>query len=284
MKSMKVLGAVASAFVVLAAGTTSAFAGTLYSDVQTGDVNGGPETTSWAGAANGITSFGNVINVAAGTASSATVFLSNYATQADWAGSGGTYNANLTFNLFQVTAPGVFGPDTTVVTAPLVATVTQDNVINYRPDASLQPSTVPSTLNCGQDNGVALGAYWDATAGQYSCGQLNTATFNLGNLGLAAGNYVWSLDMNPTSSDPAMAALNWALNNFTDGTSISAASNPAYDVAYENYIPTTGWANIGQGELYITESSGVPEPATFGLIGLGLLGIGVSVRKKSGKA
>jgi len=267
-------------------GATSALAGVLYNDIPAADYNTGPETTSWGSTAStGDYAFGNVISLTGGQANVATVVLSNYATASQYFDSNPTYNAALTFNLWQVTDAGVnaalAGPGAASVQITdgsqltSVASISQTSAINYRPEASLNPSETPSTLNCGGGNSPA---YWDSTANQYSCGQLNFVNFNLGSLSLAAGNYMYAVEID--GGDPATASLNWALNNFVDASSISTASNPAYDVAYENYYPTTGWSNIGQGELSISgPSSGAPEPASLGLIGLGLVGLGAIVRK-----
>jgi hypothetical protein len=277
---------------ILALAAAPAFAGNLYNDIPNTDINGGPENTSQAAYATGTSSFGDLIEVGAGVASTATVMMSNYAVAADYGTDAASYNAALTLNLYQVTSTnqaldtvGGTSPDAVATSSTLVYTSGEVNqAIAYQ---SASNPAVGSTLNCGTDNGVALTPQAGLN-GQgntvAACGTLNAVTFNLSNLNLAAGAYVYTVALDLDNSSAAAQSLNWALNNGAlDPTSISVASNPAYDIAYLNGIPVSGYAGLGQGELALNTSSGTPEPATLGLIGLGLLGIGGAIRKKSRK-
>lgn len=271
-KSMKFCGVFAGA--VLAAGltTTSAFAGVLYTDIPSTDTNGGPETTSVSsyvynpsnpyGSAGG--AFGSLIDpTASGTANAATVVLSNYDPAAQ-------NNVSLTFNLYAVTGAGTTGS---------IGAGQGDQLYTIGTDTSATPTdSVTQTFNI-PGNGSA------------PPGQLYYANFNLNNDPLTAGQqYIWQVVVNSAADGLNFAVNNW---NGSDDSCASAnpictAGNPQYNTAYLTGGVANdsggGWASIGQGEASFSgPSSGVPEPATLGLIGLGLLGIGASVRRKSRK-
>jgi hypothetical protein len=282
-KSTKRFGVLASSILAVGLGAIPAFANTLYNDIPVTDVSGAPETTSWASFANGTNSFGSLIVPAqSGTAFDAEVMLSNYATASQYGGVlGGSYNANLTFNLYAVNpaspgdsnaAPGTGYDLTNPANTTLLGSFTQNFNINYRPEANA--GATPG--DCGAGNSDA----YLAGVNTFSCGQLQAVDFGLGGLPIVAGqSYIWTAALNGGASDAGAQSLNWALNNLSQGN-ISATSNPQYDTNYLNGVVNTGWASIGQGEVNLSDT---PEPTTFGLIGLGLLGLGVSVRKKSRK-
>jgi hypothetical protein len=204
--------------------------------------------------------------------------MSNYATASQYgAAAGSSYNADITLYLYQINAGsvgnGAAAPDTiyTPADATELSSVTQSFAINYRPEAD--PSATPGGCGGGNSNAYLV------SANVFSCGQLAALTFNLPNVALnTADNYIWVATIDG-GSDPAAQSLNWAINNLT--SAITPAMNPQWDTNYPGGVGDTGWGSIGQGEIAFV--AGVPEPATLGLIGLGLLGIGISVRKKSSK-
>jgi hypothetical protein len=282
-KSTNRFGVLASSILAVGLGAVPAFANTLYNDIPVTDVNGAPETTSWASFANGTNSFGSLIVPAqSGTAFDAELVLSNYATASQYGGvPGGSYSANLTFNLYAVNpvspgdgnaAPGTGYDLTNPADTTLVGSFNQSFNIGYRPEAD--PGATAG--DCGAGNSDA----YLVAVNTFSCGQLNTINFSLGGLPVVAGQaYIWTASLNGGLSDSGAQSLNWALNNLSQGN-ISPASNPQYDTNYLNGVVNTGWGSIGQGEISLSDT---PEPATLGLIGLGLLGLGVSVRKRSRK-
>lgn len=286
--SLSFVKVVTGALLAIGLGAAPAVAGILYTDIPTGEVTGAPEDTSWAGDANstalfnsgGTPSFGSLIHLDNGGAlTDATVVMSNYATS--------SYNANLILNLYQVNSLIGTTPGATASSLTLVATAQQDFTIPARPAAD------HASADCNP------GPY-QVSAGVYACGQVYQATFNLNNEGVSAGDYVWTVGIDSALSGAGAQSLNWSLNDWTNSDDscaatlanpnpICTANNPQYATNYLNGVAdgawdpangVTGWASIGQGEISI---SGTPEPATFGLIGLGLLGLGISVRKKSRK-
>lgn len=274
--STKVIGSFAMA---LGLSLVPAFADTLYTDIPTTDTSNGPETTSYAAYANGLTSFGSLVNINGGYANSATVVLSNYAQGT------GTYTSNMTLNIYQLNngATGD-GGDPTVGQlgysipneATLVKTVTQDQTIT-----ELQNTSNGVNPICGSS-----GAPQSFGGGNFACGNLNFVNFNLGG-NLASGEYIVTASINDASTNQQ---LNWALNNWVGSDNscggnnpICTSNNPQYDTNYLNGVVNKGWSSIGQAEFSINATPGAPEPATFGLIGIGLVGLGVSVRRKSRK-
>lgn len=285
------IGVLAGSILVVGLGVAPAFGdGIPYNDIPSADVNGGPETTSYSGVANGTgNSFGSVISPSATAAfNNVDLMMSNYATTAMYAAEAAAnpngYNVNMQLDVYAITGAGTAALDASngltsqLYTAGVdygapVYTTDQSFNIGWRPPADA--SAIPG--GCVAPNSDA----YLASANVYSCGQLNELDFNLAGTLTQGTSYLWVATI-LNSSDPAAASLNWAINNLTDPTSISLNSNPQIDSDYTGtngaVTGSTGWASIGQGEIAFT-----PEPATFGLIGLGLLGIGFSVRGKSKK-
>jgi len=281
---MRGFGVVASSILVAGLGVAPAFADQIYNDIPFGDVNGGPEVTSYSGVANETgNSFGSVIDpTSTGAFNNVVLMMSNYATAAQYAAEAAAepngYNVNMELQVYQITGSGTgTAPDTLYTAgvdygAPIYDT-TQSFTVGWRPPASagaIAGGCVPPNSD----------AYL-ASNNVYSCGQLNALDFNMQGVLSQGTSYLWVATILNTS-DPAAQSLNWAINNLTDPNSISPASNPQYDTNYTgvngSVTGSTGWGSIGQGEIAF-----VPEPATLGLIGLGLLGIGLSVRRKSNR-
>ena len=252
-------------------------AGALYSDIPTVDVNLGHENTSYAGAPanSGVTSFGSLIRPATGYLYYVTAALSNYATQAMYVGQGNStgYDVSLSLDLYDansVASPGTGNNDVTYTLGTAFATSNSTAHIAWRPSAS---------SGGGSCLGVNENEYIDGS-GQ-SCGQLNMVNFDFGSNPYLNGDVIWKLTILNKTAGPA-ASLNWALSDgsFTavegDTGNFTSTSNPQFATNYVNGAGTTGWSTFGQGEVMF----GTPEPATFGLIGLGLLGVGVVVRRK----
>lgn len=280
-KFMRGIGVLASSILVVGLGAATAYADTIYNDIPGADVNQGPETTSYSGAANGTgNSFGSIIDPTnTGAFNNVILMMSNYATAAQYNTTASSYNVNMDLQVYQVTGSGTGAAPDTLYSAgadygtPVYDSGAQSFTVDYRPAAD--PSATPG--GCVPPNSDA----YLASSNVYSCGQLNALDFNMSGILSSGTSYLWVATILNSSDAPAQS-LNWAINNLTDPNSISPASNPQYDTNYTgvNGVVTgsTGWGSIGQGEIAFT-----PEPATFGLIGLGLLGVGFSVRKKSKK-
>jgi len=275
-KLNKNLRRLAGAVFAVGIGAIPAFAGVIYDDIADGDYNGGPEVTSYASAANGATSFGSVISPDnTGAFNNALLMMSNYATASQYSAPPNSgYNVDMNLSLYQVTGAGTGStPDTLYSPGDLalMSSVTQSFVINYRPEAA--NDAIPG--GCGGGNSDA----YLVTDNVYSCGQLNELDFSVNGLLNFGTSYLWVATILNTS-DPAAQSLNWAINNLT--SNITPSSNPQYDTNYVNGVGGTDWGSIGQGEIAFEAAA--PEPASMGLIGLGLLGVGIAVRRKSSKS
>ncbi len=270
------------AAVMLWLGSPVAKAGSIgYNDIPTADTHLGHETTSFASVANNVSEFGSLIHSAAGNnVGQATVVMSNYATKAQYSGAtlGDGYDVSLTLSLYNIdgsTGNEGSAPGQTFGVGSVIDSQTVNAHIAWRPSASAGPQT------CG---GTNENAYTDGSG--TSCGQLNFVNFNFANT-IVPTDFIWGLRIG-TSQYGAGASLNWALNDGTDPESISLSSNPQAGTNYLNYNSLgfagttsfgaiTDWGNAGQGEI-----SFAPEPASFGLIGLGLVGLGFAARRKRG--
>ena len=278
--SIRLAMPVAATALWLGLGSVAAQADTLYNDIPYSDPNLAHEHTSFASFANSVSSFGSLIHPdSLGNIGSANVVLSNYATLAQYAGSGLGYTVDLTLSLYNVggqTNVPAAAPDQTFSLGSLIASASATSFIQWRPSGN-------TAQTCGGNN---ENAYSDGS-GQ-SCGQLNFAHFQFSGppAPQATGDFIWLVSIGRSDFNAANS-LNWAISDGTynlapgDTGSYTATSNPQYGTNYLNGAGTNGfgsianWADVGQGEIQFA-----PEPATFGLIGLGLVGLGIAARRK----
>jgi hypothetical protein len=249
-----------------------------------------------------VSSFGGLINTEGpGFASGGVVALSDWATAAMYAtyiganpvscGVGGCtganasgYYTNVTVSVYTPGASSTLNGDTVYAVGAPIATETTNAFIAWRPAPDLVGGFACTD---GQTS------FANPSTGNEQCGEVNLVDFNLNATLPVSVIYQVSISTgtdgsgNPLPSD----SLNFGINPFAP----TAGSDPQPDTAY--YACTgasglgpavacdgtihadTGWASIGEGAIEFS-----PEPATFGLIGFGLLGLGIVARKKGRKS
>ena len=242
-----------------------------------------PNLASQAYEATSSYEFGGLIQFAGGSLTysltSATVAMSDWALLSDWLWevNGRTittagFDVPLTLNLYHVGTSDTVGTfiDSDTVTA----------FIPWRPEPS-----------------AGCGTAWRASNGICYNGSLSTVTFDL--TGITVPNEViYGLSFNttdygipPTGVAGPYDSLNFALS----ANQPSVGSNPLPDTAYwetsyagfyadggaggvGTFRQDTGWTP-DSGAIEFTTTT--PEPASFGLIGLGLLGLGLAARRRA---
>jgi PEP-CTERM motif len=238
---------------------------------------------SWAYQADETVEFGGLIKRTGGskvTLESAVVAMSDWAVQSAWQGIGTSagFVVPLTLNLYNV------GPQETV--GSLFDTVTVNALIPWRPEAD--------PVHCGAGTTQYLGS-----DGACHDGSLSTVTFSLGSItapkhfiyGLAYNTENWGAD--PTGVDGPYNSLNFSLS--TDQPTIGKNVHP--DTAYLNtsipdwysdggpsgtFRQDQGWTPYS-GAIEFFGSAATPEPSTFLLIALGLIGLGTTRYRRKGK-
>jgi hypothetical protein len=262
-------------------------ASTIYSTIPTGLSSASDDfSNSVAFNERQISEFGALIEpVTAGPVTSATVALSNWGTAAQYSSANAGFNVNITLNLYQrgaLVLPGTLDPfdnspngDATYAVGALIATSTTNATINWRPAAD-------------NVNGFACtdGQVSYSNAGHQQCGQINLVSFTFGSVALPT-DLIWGVTFN--SSTGGARSLNAGVEPFAPQDPLGIAvgligTNPEFTTAYVNqsgggFAAQRGWGDFGEGAIFF--DSATPEPATLGLIGFGLLGLGIAARKKN---
>jgi hypothetical protein len=264
---------------------------------------------------SGVSEFGGLINLTGSSSNyaitSGTVALDNYATEAQYGATGvtcalgicsgsdsGGYWANVTVNAYAVGSQTGTNPDSPgnplyAVGSP-IASSTTNVYIDWSPGPSGGGSCVDGALPFNGANGP-------------QCSVVNLVNFDLSAVVPASFIYTISVtgDTTPTGSEGPSDSLNLGLNPCAAGDlscPTQSASTTAFgttdpDTAYYNAScasayglgvcgslqADTGWGNYGYGAVSFSGTSSTPEPATFGLIGFGLVALGISSRKRNRK-
>jgi hypothetical protein len=228
--------------------------------------------------------FGNLVQTAAaGTLTTATVVMDNWAYESEWAAGWGP-GSN----------PTEFTPDPSGFTVPMTLTlygVGAGNTVGAA-FASVQANVLipwrpePDPVNCapGSNNDYSSG-------GQCYAGATSLATFDFTSLnvnlpstfiyGVAYNTETWGA--NPLGYDGPFDSLNVGLT--TTGPTVGSDVAPGTAYASDNstghvFQQETGWAPYS-AEAEFDVASPTPEPSTFALIGLGLIGLAAAARKKT---
>ena len=231
--------------------------------------------------------FGGLIQFAGGNPTyslgSATVAMSDWAYYSEWAAAvndktitTGGFDVPLTLNLYDV------GPSDTVGAA--IGSRTVDAFIPWRPEPSAACANAPNNYNnAWMDNGICYN------------GSLSTVTFDL--TGITVPNQViYGLSFNTTdygTPKTGVAGPYDSLNFAFSSASPSVGSNPRpgtayWETSYAGFYADGGAGGVGtfRQDTGWTPYSGaieftaIPEPASFGLIGLGLLGLGLAAKRR----
>jgi len=291
-------------------GAVNASADTLYSDVPvsilTAPVNGSTAidfTSSVPYLADQVSAFGALISPTSTTetATQAIIALSNWGTAAMYGTTAPGYQTSVTLTLYNTGTPSTIannigGNDTVYTLGSVIESSTTTTFIQYRPNSA--PNGDPAQFLCSDNINLS----WN-NQGNEQCGLVNLVTFDLSTTLPSSFIYLVSFATDPYSSTVrtnSNDSLNYGL--IPIGTAPLnapfAGSNPQPDTAY--YVAACGsilnpvncggsatpgasigdapgWGSLGQSNIDI---EGTPEPATFGLIGFGLVGLGIAARKK----
>jgi hypothetical protein len=153
----------------------------------------------------------------------------------------------------------------------------------FVPDPSA--TTTPGNVNYGNFT-LACALCTLSTATTPVGAIFNGFTFNLrvtDTSDVATGQFVGTALPGAVYLDTSTITLNWVPLQLGPGTSNALSGNfltTSFNISPTTRIvnPTSG-AQIGSTTVQGTVATGIPEPATIGLIGAGLLGLGVLRRK-----
>jgi hypothetical protein len=293
-------------------GAMSAKADTLYNDIPAGTATGSAPDFNYSMPffEDQVSEFGGLISMNTGPFPNAaltggSVALSNWAQEANYGayisansltgtvgvdatGANTTgYAANVTVNVYAVgSSLGVTSGDTLYSVGTLLATTTTNVFIDWRPAAT--PGDL-SALACTDGSSSFINGSTE------QCGAVNLVNFNLSAVVPSTVIYTISISTwtdgggNPLPTD----SLNLGMNSEPAQSFGIGSSDP--DTAYYSALASSalnplsgggslaadvGWSSLGYGAVEFDGTGAVPEPATFGLIGFGLVGLGVIARKK----
>jgi hypothetical protein len=296
-------------------GAMSARADVLYNDIPAGTATGSAPDFNYSMPffEDQVSEFGGLISMNTGAFPNAaltggSVALSNWAQEANYGayiaannltGTIGVdatganslgYAANVTVNVYGVGSSLGVDPgsgDTLYSVAPLLLGTSTTNVfIDWRPAAT--PGD-PSALACTDGSSSFINGSTE------QCGAVNLVNFNLSAVVPSTVIYTISINTgtdgsgNPLPTD----SLNLGMNSEPAQSFGVGSSDP--DTAYYSALASSalnplsgggslaadvGWSSFGYGAVEFDGTGAVPEPATFGLIGFGLVGLGVIARKK----
>jgi hypothetical protein len=266
----------------------------MYSDVQIGN-SPNDFTYSMPFYADNVSAFGQLISNAYGITTGGQIAFSDWGTASQYAayiaanpiscvgssctGANSTgFYTNVTVSLYNPGSSYSSGGDTLYTVGSQIASQTTNVFIDWRP--------APDTSGAGFTCTDGIGSYANPTTGNEQCGAVNLVDFNLNAIMPGTEIYTVSIPTGTGANNPD-DSLNFGINPFAP----SAGSDPTPDTAYYACSGSsvlnpvngcngtvqgdTGWASTGEGAISFS-----PEPATFGLIGFGLVGLGFVARRK----
>lgn len=272
-------------------GVINASADTLYNDIPVGLTDASPDFSySLPFYESGVSAFGDLINPNAGTITQGTVALSDWATLAQYTANG------------YLSGPNPLGANSTGYNATVTVNIYSQGTDNSTPAAT---AVGDSTYNVGPlvDSSTTTAFINWGPNGTSGAGSVNLVNFLLNTPLVTDGttNYIYTVSVNTgldSNGNPLPTdSLNFGLNPFDP----TVGTNPQGDTAYLNgpasfYTQCSGspcsgapggslYADIGWGDYggALALSGSTPEPATFGLIGFGLIGLSFVARKKKNR-
>jgi hypothetical protein len=268
--------------------TTPVQGSTIYNNINNAPGPLPPNVQSLGYQATQTSEFGDLISFAGTDRSLTTVTLvmSDWALASTYGSMSPTWSHPITLNLYNVNNGG---PNPAPGT--LIATETQTFAIPWRPEAD---PTCPGG-----------GTAWRASDGKCYNGMAFAITFNFAGTtvpnsiiyGVAFNTNTWGYQ--PIGKPGPYESLNFGGN---DSAPPSVGSRPFPDTAYWNTATAGNYADGGAGgtgtfrrdtgwsappppfsgavSFQATTLSSTPEPGTFALLGMGLLGIGLVARRR----
>ena len=264
--------------------TTPVQGSTIYNNINNAPLALPPNVVSLGYQATQTDQFGDLIQFAGSDRSLTTVTLvmSDWALASTYGSMSATWSHPITLTLYNVDNSGMTPEPGTVI-----ATQTQTFAIPWRPEAD------PTCPNGGTAWRAGDGNCYNGLAFEIMFSFAGTTVPNSIIYGVAFNTNTWGAK--PIGSPGPYESLNFGLN---DAAPPTVGTRPLPDTAYWNthtagnytdngaggvnvFRQDTGWTPYsGAVSFQATTLSSTPEPGTFALLGMGLLGIGLVARRR----